>query len=686
MRLGGASNKSVSNVVRQNREIWRALHRHRLAGPMLNWAVHKALLRGRQFFTRPSRGLSERLSMPRNTRGRPGWAVIAGRVDNRRRMPFPALLALLLLGCAASWALTSSVRRYALQPASSTTPTRAARTPLPTPRGGGVAIVVSFLGSSRCSPRLGLGWTRAGRGARSARARSSPCSASSTTARRCRRAGASSAMPLAAGWVLYWLGPMPPVPLFGVVDRPRRRRDAALALLPGLVDQPLQLHGRHRRHRQPRGDHRRARRRVRLVAAQPQRRLAARGRLRRLRRRLPDLELPAGAHLHGRRRQRLPRPASSATLALWSGQHGAAPVLELVHPGRLLHGRRARRRWCAGCAAATSSTRPTAATPTSTRRASYGSHRTVSLAFVAITTFGCCRSRSLVAAPPARRPRRRRHRLCAAGGPGLPLQGRRSRRPGTLTRTDAAPPASHALAAGPLRDAPGRALAAGQGRDHDRRRRGVPAAVHVPRRSPSGSARSSTALELAPLLQIAIALLALPALGVVGLYRTVVRYIDLRVIVASSVALAAVVLSVSALAWAFDVVVLPRSALPIFWFVAFAYVVTSRFIARALLRRGMKQVGRPSSAHRHLRRRRRRRAARPGDAAEPRVLAGLLPRRPLTTCSDKIVAGLRVYSPKALADAIFRHEIEQIVARHPVGQLGAEARADRSASRAPGCR
>lgn len=56
MRTGGASNKSVSSVIRQNREIWRALHHHGLAGPMLGWIVRKALLRGRQFFTRPVGG------------------------------------------------------------------------------------------------------------------------------------------------------------------------------------------------------------------------------------------------------------------------------------------------------------------------------------------------------------------------------------------------------------------------------------------------------------------------------------------------------------------------------------------------------------------------------------------------------------------------------------------------------
>ncbi len=55
MRMGGASNKSLRNIVRANREIWRALHHHGLAGSMLGWFVHKAFLRGRQFLARPAK-------------------------------------------------------------------------------------------------------------------------------------------------------------------------------------------------------------------------------------------------------------------------------------------------------------------------------------------------------------------------------------------------------------------------------------------------------------------------------------------------------------------------------------------------------------------------------------------------------------------------------------------------------
>ena len=55
MRLGGATNKSLRNIVSGNREIWRALHKHGLAGSLLGFVVGKLLSRGRQFITRPSR-------------------------------------------------------------------------------------------------------------------------------------------------------------------------------------------------------------------------------------------------------------------------------------------------------------------------------------------------------------------------------------------------------------------------------------------------------------------------------------------------------------------------------------------------------------------------------------------------------------------------------------------------------
>ncbi len=172
------------------------------------------------------------------------------------------------------------------------------------------------------------------------------------------------------------------------------------------------------------------------------------------------------------------------------------------------------------------------------------------------------------------------------------------------------------------------------------------------------------ALDTALLVQILLALLTLPVLGAAGLYRTVVRYIDLRVLAAVSGALAVVVLLVFALALALQVQVLPRSALLIYWFVAFAYVVTSRFIARTLLRRGIRHGGRP-----------RVRAAiyGAGDAGAQLAQAMQFSPEYKATCflddserlQGKTVSGLQVYAPSSLTEAVFRHDVGLIVLAIP---------------------
>ena len=182
-----------------------------------------------------------------------------------------------------------------------------------------------------------------------------------------------------------------------------------------------------------------------------------------------------------------------------------------------------------------------------------------------------------------------------------------------------------------------------------------------------------SALDTSPGIQIALALLALPVLAVAGLYRTVVRYIDLRVLAAASAALAVVVLLVYGGAVAFNLHVLPRSALLIFWFVAFAYVVTSRFVARSLLRRSLKPGARP---------RIRTAIYGAGDAGaqlaqamqfstEYKAVCFLDDRRAL---QSKTVVGLRVYAPAKLEEAVVRHDVAQIVVAIPSAS-GAQKRA-----------
>ena len=53
MRLGGTTNKSLINIVKQNREILRALCAHGQKVNPIYFLFHKALFRGKQFFMRP---------------------------------------------------------------------------------------------------------------------------------------------------------------------------------------------------------------------------------------------------------------------------------------------------------------------------------------------------------------------------------------------------------------------------------------------------------------------------------------------------------------------------------------------------------------------------------------------------------------------------------------------------------
>ncbi|KPF42644.1 capsular biosynthesis protein [beta proteobacterium AAP121] len=172
------------------------------------------------------------------------------------------------------------------------------------------------------------------------------------------------------------------------------------------------------------------------------------------------------------------------------------------------------------------------------------------------------------------------------------------------------------------------------------------------------------ALETALPMQIGLALMALPVMALAGLYRTVVRYIDLSVLAVAGAALAAVVLLVYGAAVFMQLQALPRSALLIFWFIAFAYVITSRFVARTLLRRSV----RPGSRGRV-----RTAIYGAGDAGVQLAQAMQFSTeyRPVCFIDDrrerqtKNISGLRVYSPSSLDEAVLRHDVAQIVVAIP---------------------
>jgi Fuc2NAc and GlcNAc transferase len=115
-----------------------------------------------------------------------------------------------------AWLLTLLVRRYALHTDLLDHPNERSSHTLPTPRGGGVAIVLSFLAIIIAVGLLGLIEQRlmiATLGAGAMVAVLGFVDDRSSLPARWRFLGHL----VAAIWVLGWMGPVPPVPLFGVM-------------------------------------------------------------------------------------------------------------------------------------------------------------------------------------------------------------------------------------------------------------------------------------------------------------------------------------------------------------------------------------------------------------------------------------------------------------------------------------
>lgn len=151
----------------------------------------------------------------------------------------------------ASWLMTAALRRYALSRSLLDIPNARSSHTLPTPRGGGLAFVVAFLVAM-----LGLGWGGyvPGRAGQPAGRRGPGCAdrlhgrprahrraVAPVGAFRCGRLGAHLAWRDAAAYRFR--------PVAGARLAEHRHRLA----VPGMAAQPLQLHGRHRWHRQYRG-------------------------------------------------------------------------------------------------------------------------------------------------------------------------------------------------------------------------------------------------------------------------------------------------------------------------------------------------------------------------------------------------------------------------------------------------
>ena len=131
-------------------------------------------------------------------------------------MQLPTILILAMLGSIAAWAGTSAVRSWALRSGLLDHPNERSSHMVPTPRGGGIAIVASFLllvlGLGRagviearlCIVIIGGGLLVATLGFMDDR---------SSLPARWRFLGHAAA----AAWVLWWMGRVPRMPVFGTL-------------------------------------------------------------------------------------------------------------------------------------------------------------------------------------------------------------------------------------------------------------------------------------------------------------------------------------------------------------------------------------------------------------------------------------------------------------------------------------
>ncbi|AOY98930.1 polysaccharide biosynthesis protein [Cupriavidus sp. USMAHM13] len=168
-----------------------------------------------------------------------------------------------------------------------------------------------------------------------------------------------------------------------------------------------------------------------------------------------------------------------------------------------------------------------------------------------------------------------------------------------------------------------------------------------------------------------IAALTLPVFYLSGLYRSVVRYMDLKVLWVTGVSLGTLLLSTYSLSFLISSEALPRTGLLIYWFVAFAYVVASRLLARSLLRL------QPASA-RDAGAAKRIAIFGAGEAGFQLAIAMRASSDYTPVCffdhdpslNNKIVAGLPVHFAGKLAEQIDRRSIDEVVLALPSSSPG----------------
>ncbi|MBD8531153.1 polysaccharide biosynthesis protein [Massilia sp. CFBP 13647] len=166
-----------------------------------------------------------------------------------------------------------------------------------------------------------------------------------------------------------------------------------------------------------------------------------------------------------------------------------------------------------------------------------------------------------------------------------------------------------------------------------------------------------------PASYLIVALVTIAAFSMSDLYRAVIRFIDGRLLSATGLALGIAVLCAYVVLFAINDAMFPRSALAIYWFIVFSYVVTSRIGMRNFLRNH--STRRPASD-----------AVAIYGAGEPGARLAQTMRssdeyRPVCffddkrALNDRTIAGLRVFHTDRLADLVAAHGIRTVVIAVP---------------------
>ena len=172
------------------------------------------------------------------------------------------------------------------------------------------------------------------------------------------------------------------------------------------------------------------------------------------------------------------------------------------------------------------------------------------------------------------------------------------------------------------------------------------------------------ASHFGPASYILVAVVTIAAFSISDLYRAVIRFVDQRLLSVTGIALAIAILCAYAVTFSIKEENFPRSALAIYWFIVFSYVVASRMGVRNLLRslhtgpRGATETvaiyGAGEAGARLAQ------AMRNGD--EYRPVCFFDDKRAL---NERNVCGLRVFHTDRLADAVAALGIRTIVIALP---------------------